>query len=161
MFISLNFISKFENYLNIFNLYIFLIQIERVLKNKLLINIFFKYQVQLIESRGFRAENHYIQTLDGYILTVTRIINPYVKDRDQLRPVLLQHGFQSSANLWLINSMGKLNEHGQYIEDNNVGSVGNTLGFVLAVNGFDVWLANMRGNRYSLNHTKFKIEGLF
>ncbi|CAG2176786.1 unnamed protein product [Oppiella nova] len=113
---------------------------------------------QIIRSRGFRAENHYVTTYDGYILTVTRIINPYVTDRSELKPIILQHCFQCNANLWLINSMGRLTDDGQWVEDNNDGPVGNTLGFVLAVNGYDVWLANMRGTLYSLNHMKYNIK---
>ncbi|CAG2165664.1 unnamed protein product [Oppiella nova] len=111
---------------------------------------------QIIESRGFKAENHRITTGDGYILTVTRIINPHVTDRSKLRPILLQHGYQCNANLWIINSMGELTDDGKWVEDNNDGPVGNTLGFVLAVNGYDVWLANMRGNMYSLHHTRYR-----
>ena len=57
--------------------------------------------------------------------------------------------------------MGRLTDDGQWVEDNNDGPVGNTLGFVLAVNGYDVWLANMRGTLYSLNHKKYSIEGLY
>ena len=98
-------------------------------------------------------------TGDNYILKVTRIINPYIKDKSSLRPILLRHGFQCNANTWVINSEGKLTQEGKYVEDKTQGPVANTLGFVLAVNGFDVWLANMRGTAYSTNHTKLSAEG--
>lgn len=32
--------------------------------------------VEVIESRGFRCETHDIETKDGYILSVHRIVNP-------------------------------------------------------------------------------------
>ena len=115
--------------------------------------------MQLLESRGFKGEDHYVVTNDGYILLITRIINPLVENRKKLRPVLLQHGWMTNANSWLVNSAAILNENGQYVENNESGSVGNSLGFVLAVNGFDVWLANMRGTPYSTNHTKMRSTG--
>lgn len=120
-------------------------------------------KVQLIESRGFRAETHFITTKDGYILTVHRIINPYVKRRKNLKPILLFHGFQNSASVWLINTMGFLNNDGIYIENSNNNdnnTVGNTLGFVLAASGFDVWLINNRGNIYSMDHIFLDTRGL-
>lgn len=118
------------------------------------------WKSQLIESRGFKAEDHYVETKDGYILLVTRIVNPYVKEKKSLQPIVLQHGWMSNANTWIINSMARLDRNGHYIEDNDSGSVGNNLGFVLAINGFDVWLSNMRGTPYSLNHSKWSAKGM-
>ena len=63
--------------------------------------------VQIIESRGFKAEEHDVITKDGYILSVQRIINPLVapEHRAKLKPVILQHGLLSSSVDWVINSV--------------------------------------------------------
>ncbi|OTF71999.1 hypothetical protein BLA29_011174, partial [Euroglyphus maynei] len=125
---------------------------------------------QLIESRGFKYESHFVQTQDGYILQLVRLINPFVNrtKKRQLKPILLQHGFQCTGTFWLIAANGTLDRYGNYIEYivdsdnqpitiNGTKQMANTLGYVLATRGYDVWLANYRGSIYSSNHTTLNI----
>ncbi|CAF0748629.1 unnamed protein product [Brachionus calyciflorus] len=91
----------------------------------------------LIESKGYIAEEHDLITQDGYILSINRIINPNVKNNTGRPVVLLQHGLLDSSASWVINFKDQ------------------SLGFILSDEGYDVWLGNMRGNRYCLKHLKY------
>ncbi|XP_072949704.1 lipase 1-like [Epargyreus clarus] len=77
---------------------------------------------------GHPAETHQVTTEDGYILTLFRLYG----NRGAL-PVLLFHGILDSSDTWITR--------------------GNTsLSITLANNNYDVWLGNVRGNRYSQRH---------
>ena len=93
---------------------------------------FYKSFQEIVNENGFLFENHQIQTKDGYILNVFRIKN---KDSKPNAPaVFLQHGITDSADCWIMNKPET------------------SPAFVLLRAGYDVWLGNQRGTKYSRTH---------
>ena len=127
-------------------------------------------QSQLIETRGFHSEIHHPVTRDGYILTIFRIVNPFISNRSSLKPFYFQHGLLGNSDNFLLGRQSKLINGVYYdlpsmnhtncsgIEPNNVGQ---SLAFVLAACGYDVWLGNYRGTRYSTQHVFLSQKGIY
>eukprot|EP01135_Chromosphaera_perkinsii_P006449 Nk52_evm12s503 gene=Nk52_evmTU12s503 len=98
-----------------------------------------KTMEQIIKDFGYPYEQHVVTTADGYILTTVRIPharkdNSQCTDKASKGPVLLGHGLVDSSDTW------------------TMGNPGDSLGFVLADNCYDVWIMNDRGNFYSRGH---------
>ncbi|XP_055311150.1 lipase 3-like isoform X1 [Sitodiplosis mosellana] len=102
-----------------------------------------KFVPDRIKSEGYPAEVHTVVTDDEYILQLHRIpygkISP--KSNKPRPPVYLMHAFMESSNGWIV--LGPEN----------------SLAYLLADEGYDVWLGNARGTEPSRRHLKLNPNG--
>ncbi|XP_057665426.1 lipase 3-like isoform X1 [Diorhabda carinulata] len=87
---------------------------------------------------GFDLKKHTVTTEDGYILTIFQLSLQH-DNKNQKSPVILQHGVLVDGRSWFISGQ-------------------NSLAFVIARNGFDLWIPNFRGTKYSKMHLNSSIS---
>lgn len=102
---------------------------------------------EIIRHYGFECEEYNATTSDGYILGLQRIVckneeNAKCKLNPAYNPVYLQHGLVQSSADYIIN-----------------GGNERSLAFALALEGFDVWLGNLRGSTYARGHKTLEKDG--
>ncbi|KAK4483219.1 hypothetical protein RD792_010401, partial [Penstemon davidsonii] len=91
-----------------------------------------------VSTHGYKCQEYEVKTDDGYILSVQRIPEGRTGGGGSNRqPVLLQHGVMVDGMTWLLNSPEQ------------------SLAMILADNGYDVWISNIRGTRFSRRHVTY------
>ncbi|WLF79268.1 hypothetical protein PVL30_003020 [Lodderomyces elongisporus] len=134
-------VSLFTTIFNIFKFCVLYItsslgiSLERFIKCRKVKNI-----NDIVSEYGYRARDHVVTTKDGYLLVIHKLeklhnVTDHHSSSGQI--VYFHHGLMTNSELWVLGS-----------------SKEKFLPFLLVDLGYEVWLGNNRGNKYSKKHLK-------
>ncbi|RCK64147.1 putative lipase C16A3.12c [Candida viswanathii] len=94
---------------------------------------------EIVEASGYKVREHVVTTRDGYLLVIHKLENPnsILNRANSSKVVYFHHGLMTNSELFVLGST-KLK----------------TLPYLLVDLGYEVWLGNNRGNKYSRKHLK-------
>lgn len=104
---------------------------KKTWNSRLLSSYLFAHQPNITARQGYKVRQYEVKTEDGYILFVIRISTTVEANHGI---VFLQHPYTADSVVWVDKGKNK------------------SLGFILADQGYDVWLGNSRATRLSLGH---------
>ncbi|KAK8761909.1 hypothetical protein V5799_026824 [Amblyomma americanum] len=98
-----------------------------------------KFQEELIRSKGYPFERHSVMTSDGYFIEMHRIPHGREKCKGPChkQPILLMSGLLGDSSNYVLDFPKQ------------------SLGYILADRGYDVWLGNVRGSTYGKRHKRY------